>query len=190
VSELVAYSAWTAELTYAGAFYIHTYGVEESTVGVLLAVGSLAFVISTLNTARLTARLSRRTVIVGGALGMGMLVTVVMNVTPSVGFTLGAFCVMALFAGVRTTSSSALGLDLLPAEPGSMMAARTASAQLGYAVGALAGGVVLALADFGALGFFLLTGMVLAAALVRRVHDPAEARGRTVGEPLPSVASE
>ena len=30
VAELVAYAAWTAELTYAGAFYIETYGVSEA----------------------------------------------------------------------------------------------------------------------------------------------------------------
>ena len=36
VAELVAYSAWTAELTYAGVFYIRNYGVSEATVGVLL----------------------------------------------------------------------------------------------------------------------------------------------------------
>ena len=56
LAELVAYSAWTAELTYIGAFYIQTYDVSESTVGFLLAVGSVAFAISTLSTASLTER--------------------------------------------------------------------------------------------------------------------------------------
>jgi hypothetical protein len=57
-----------------------------------------------------------------------------------------------------------------------MMAARTASAQLGYMVGAVAGGAVLAVADFGALGFVLFAGMAFAALLVLRVSDP-EPRG-------------
>ena len=56
LAELVAYSAWTAELTYIGAFYIQTYDVSEATVGFLLAVGSVAFAISTLSTASLTER--------------------------------------------------------------------------------------------------------------------------------------
>jgi len=172
LAELVAYSAWTAELTYIGAFYIQTYGVSEATVGFLLAVGSIAFAISTLSTASLTARFPRRRLIVRAALGMGAMLAVIMNVTPAVALTVCLFFVMALLAGVRSTGSSGLGLDQLPGQPGSMMAARTASAQLGYMLGAVVGGTVLALADFGALGFVLFVGMVLSALLVSRVSDP------------------
>ncbi|MBX5469015.1 MAG: MFS transporter, partial [Thermoleophilaceae bacterium] len=172
LAELIAYSAWTAELTYIGAFYIQSYGVEESLVGFLLAVGSLAFMLSTLRTARLAERFGRKRVIVAGAVGMGALLAVGLSLTPAVWFTLALFFCMALCAGVRSTGSSALGLSQLPSHPGSMMAARTASAQLGYMVGALAGGAVLALADFETLGFVLCAGMWLSALLVARVRDP------------------
>ena len=171
LAELVAYSAWTAELTYIGAFYIKTYGVSETTVGFLLAVGSIAFAISTLSTASLTARFERRGLIWRAALGMGAMLALIMNVTPAVLFTLCLFFVMATLAGVRSTGSSALGLDQMPSQPGSMMAARTASAQLGYMFGAVLGGAVLAVADFGTLGFVLLAGMAASAALVAGVSD-------------------
>ena len=171
LAELVAYSAWTAELTYIGAFYIETYDVSETTVGFLLAVGSIAFLISTVSTASLTARFERRSVIWRAALGMGAMIAVIMNVTPAVVFTLCLFFVMALMAGIRSTASSALGLDQLPSQPGSMMAARTASAQLGYMFGALIGGAVLAVAGFGELGFVLLAGMAVSALLIARVSD-------------------
>ena len=171
LAELVAYSAWTAELTYIGAFYIETYDVSEATVGFLLAVGSVAFLISTVSTASLTARFARRGLIWRAALGMGAMLAVIMNVTPAVAFTLCLFFVMALMAGIRSTASSALGLDQLPAQPGSMMAARTASAQLGYMFGALLGGGVLAVAGFGELGFVLLAGMAASAVLVAGVSD-------------------
>ena len=172
LAELVAYSAWTAELTYIGAFYIQTYDVSETTVGFLLAVGSVAFAISTLSTASLTERFRRRGLIWRAALGMGLMLALIMNVTPAVVFTLCLFFVMALLAGVRSTASSSLGLDQLPAQPGSMMAARTASAQLGYMFGAIVGGAVLALSGFGALGFVLLAGMAVSAVLVAGVSDP------------------
>jgi predicted MFS family arabinose efflux permease len=175
LAELVAYSAWTAELTYIGAFYIETYDVSESTVGFLLAVGSIAFVISTLSTAALSARFQRRALIWRAALGMGAMLAVIMNVTPAVAFTLCLFFVMALMAGIRSTASSALGLDQLPAQPGSMMAARTAGAQLGYMFGAVIGGVVLAVSGFGALGFVLLAGMAASALLIAGVKDAARA---------------
>ena len=172
LAELVAYSAWTAELTYIGAFYIKTYDVSETTVGFLLAVGSIAFAISTLSTARLTEHLHRKTLIWRSALAMGLFVALIMNVTPSVAFTLGLFFLMALCAGVRSTGSSMLGLDQLPDRPGSMMAGRTAAAQLGYMIGAIVGGAVLAVGDFGSLGFVLLGGMALSALLLARVSDP------------------
>lgn len=184
LAELVAYSAWTAELTYAGAFYVQSYGIGEASVGLLLAVGSLAFMVSTLRTAALTERYDRRVVIVIGALGMGLLLVPILNLTPSVWFTLGLFCVLALFAGLRTTGSSGLGLAQLPGQAGSMMAARTASAQLGYMIGAGAGGAVLAVGGFGTLGLVLCAGMLLSAALVARVDDRANG-ARTAATPVP-----
>lgn len=180
IAELVAYSAWTAELTYAGAFYIQTYGVSETAVGFLLAVGSMAFLASTLSTHRLAVRFGRRKLIASAALAMGALLAVVLNVTPSVGFTLTVFCLMAICAGLRSTGSSALGLSQLPAHPGSMMAARTVSAQLGYMIGAVAGGIVLAVAGFGTLGLVLFAGMAFSAFLVARVSDPTHRRRRNV----------
>ena len=190
VAELVAYAAWTAELTYAGAFYVQSYGVSESSVGVLLAIGSLAFLLATSRTAWLAHRFPRRRLIVVSALGMGIALVPVLNLTPAVWFTLATFCVMAVFAGVRTTGSSALGLSQIPARPGSMMAARTTSAQLGYMLGAVAGGAVLALADFGTLGFVLCAGMGLSAYLVSRVTDPltrdASGLSGAPGRPAPA----
>jgi predicted MFS family arabinose efflux permease len=172
VAELVAYSAWTAELTYAGAFYIQSYGVEESEVGLLLAGGSIIFLVGSLSAARLARRFGRRRLIVGAALAMGAMLVPLLNLTPSVGFTFGLFCVMALFASLRSTTSSDLGLLQLPRQPGSMMGARTAAAQLGYAIGAATGGAVLALADFGTLGLVLFAGMAASAFLVARVSEP------------------
>ncbi len=185
IAELVAYSAWTAELTYAGAFYIENYGVSETTVGFLLAVGSVVFLVASLSTARLTRRLPRRRVLVTCALGMAVMLIPVLNVAPSAGVTLALFCVLAVFAAIRSTGSSALGLQQLPGRPGSMMGARTASAQLGYTIGAAGGGLVLAIADFGTLGFVLFAGMAASALLLAGVTDPQAGERGTIREGLP-----
>jgi predicted MFS family arabinose efflux permease len=185
LAELVAYSAWTAELTYAGAFYIESYGTSEATVGVLLAVGSVVFLVGSLNTERLLARLPRRPTIAAAALAMGTMLIPVLNITPSVGFTLSAFCVMALFASFRSTGASALGLDQMPSRPGSMMGARTAGAQLGYMIGAALGAAVLAMADFGTLGFVLFAGMAWSALLILGVSDPRAERAARRRDSLP-----
>jgi YNFM family putative membrane transporter len=180
IAEFVAYSAWTADLTYIGAFYVTTYDVQESVVGFLLAIGSVAFLISTLGTDRLVRRLGgrRRRMVVTSALAMGALVAVIFNVTPAIAFTVALFFLMALSAGIRSTGSSALALGLMPAQPGAMMAARTTSAQLGYTVGALLGGLVIAVAGFDALGFVLFVGMAFSAVLIARVAEPEDAVAR------------
>jgi predicted MFS family arabinose efflux permease len=174
IAELVAYSAWTAELTYAGAFYIESYDVGEAGVGLLLAVGSLVFLTTSINTERLMRRFPRRAVIALAALAMGVLLVPLLSLTPSVAFTLGLFCLTALFASIRSTGSSALGLAQLSERPGAMMGARTAGAQFGYTVGAAVGGLVLALADFAVLGLVLCAGMAASALLVLRVSDPPD----------------
>ena len=56
-----------------------------------------------------------------------------------------------------------------------MMGARTASAQLGYMMGAAGGGLVLALGGFGTLGFVLCAGMWFSAFLLSRVGVPSDA---------------
>jgi predicted MFS family arabinose efflux permease len=185
IAELAAYAAWTAEITYSGAFYIESYGVSVFEVGVLMAAGSIVFLLVSTNSARLTGGLPRKPVIVVSALLMGFTLVPVLNLTPSVWFTLGLFCAMAAFAALRATAASALGLAQLPGRPGAMMGARTASSQLGYMIGAGLGGAVVALAGFGPLGFALLAGMVLSALLMTRVHDPLAEPALRVPEPVP-----
>ena len=185
IAELVSYAAWTAELTYAGAFYIEQYGVSTTTVGVLLAVGSVVFLAMSLSTARLTTRFPRRPLIVLCCFSMGVVLIPILNWAPAVSVTLALFCLMAVFAAVRSAGSSSLGLEQLPDRPGAMMGARTASAQLGYMIGAAGGGLVIALWGFGALGFVLFAGMAIAAFLLSRVRDPWAERSALVRERLP-----
>jgi predicted MFS family arabinose efflux permease len=187
IAELVAYAAWSAELTYAGAFYIQTYGLEEATVGLLLAIGPFSFIAATLGTERVAERIPRPRLVAWSALLMGATLLLFLNVTPSPAFSVSVIVVVAVFAGLRSTGASSLGLDQLPSQPGSMMAARTAAAQLGYMIGAVLGGVVLAVADFGALGVVLFAGMCASALLFLRVKDPAPGRRRRerLPEPVP-----
>jgi predicted MFS family arabinose efflux permease len=172
LSELIAYSVWTAELTFAGAFYIQTYGASEAAVGLLLALPSAAFLVFSPRVAAVARRLGQRAVVVIGGIGMGALLLVLFTVTPSIAFTLPLFCLVAVFAALRLTGSSTLGLGQLPGRSGAMMSARTAAAQFGYMVGALAGGVVLAAGGFAGLGLFLMAGLLVASLVVARVTVP------------------
>lgn len=182
IAELVAYSAWSAELTYAAAFYIREYDVHIGAIGFLLAGGSAIFLVTSLNTARLTERFPRKPLLVGAAFAMGAVLVVFLNWAPSVMGTFAMFCLMAVFAGVRLAGSSALALDQLPDRPGAMMGARTAAAQLGYMIGAAGGGAILAVWGFGTLGVVLCVGMFASGLLLAGVHDPRGDRRRSAGE--------
>ena len=57
-----------------------------------------------------------------------------------------------------------------------MMAARTAATQLGYLLGAIVGGALVAGAGYAVLGFVLAAGMATSALLVLRVDDPLAPR--------------
>lgn len=187
ISELVAYSAWSAELTYAAVFYIRNYDTGVGTIGFLLAGGSLIFLLTSLNTARITTRFTRKPLLVVCAVGMGAVLVPMLNWAPSTLGTFLMFCAMAVFAGIRLAGSSALGLEQLPERPGAMMGARTSAAQLGYMVGAAGGGLVLALWGFGTLGFVLFAGMALSALLLAGVHDPWTERQHAASQALPAA---
>lgn len=172
ISELIAYSVWTAELTFAGAFYVETYGVTEAALGFVLSVPSAVFLVSSPRVAGIAERIGQRAVVIVGGVGMGVVLLVLFTVTPSIWFTLPVFCLVAAFAALRLTGSSTLGLGQMPDRAGAMMSARTAAAQGGYMVGAVVGGAVLAAGGFPALGVFLFVGLLLASLVVLGVSVP------------------
>jgi predicted MFS family arabinose efflux permease len=94
------------------------------------------------------------------------------------------FCFLGALAGVRTPASSSLGLEQLPAHPGTMMAARTGATQLGYLVGAALGGVVIATSGYAMLSVMLAAGMLLSARLVLRVRDGSSVPAMSQGQSL------
>ena len=181
-AELIAYSAWTALLTYIGAFFLESLGVGEATVGWCLAGGAAAYFLAATRGGALANRIPRRHVVAASAVVMAALVGFQLNLTGSVAVAVGVFCLTGLVAGIRTPASSGLGLEQLPDHPGAMMAARTAATQLGYLLGAVIGGAVIAGPGYGALGFALAAGMGLSALLIMRVSSPFEASGESPNE--------
>lgn len=173
-AELVAYGAWTALLTFVGAFFIQHLGVGEGAVGWLLASGAATYFAASSRSGTLADRFARRHLVAASSLLMAGLLVAQLRVE-SDAFGVGIFCLIGLAAGVRTPASSGLGLEQLPHHPGAMMAGRTAATQLGYLLGAAIGGAVVAGAGYGTLGIVLAVGMAASALLILRVDDPLEA---------------
>lgn len=170
-AELIAFSAWSALLTFSGAFFIERLAAGEALTGWLLAAGAVAFYVASTRSGALVARLPRRRLVAGSALALAALAAALYGLADSIGAGVGLFCLIGIAAGIRTPAASGLGLDQLPGHPAAMMAARTAATQAGYLVGAVAGGALIAGAGYAAFGIALAAGMVVSAALILRVEE-------------------
>lgn len=169
-AELLAYGAWTALLTFVGAFFADRLGMGEAAVGWALASGAAAYFLAATCSGALVRRVRRRTLVAVAATAMAVLIPLQLTTTESATAAVALFCLAGVAAGVRSPASSGLGLEQLPGHPGAMMATRTAATQFGYLLGALVGGAVIATAGYTALGFVLAAGMVVSALLMLRVR--------------------
>lgn len=177
-AELTAYGAWTAFLTFSGAFFIDVLGVRETAAGWLLICAPATHLLASVHSGRLVGMVSRRRLVAGTALSMAVLLPALLTVARSVPGAAGICCLIGLASGVRTPASGGLGLEQLPGHPGAMMTARTAATQAGYLMGAVLGGALIAGGGYGALGLMLAAGMAASALLVLRVKPAPAVNGR------------
>jgi predicted MFS family arabinose efflux permease len=187
-AEVISYFAWTASLTFVGAFFVERLGVPEATAGWMLAAGAAAHFAASSRSGKLVNLVPRRRLAAGSSLIMAILLFALLRLTASAPLAAATFCLACLAAGVRSPASSGLGLELMPRHPGAMMAARTTATQLGYLIGAVVGGAVISGGGYGALGIVLAVGMAGSALLILRVDDrlqPAEPElsGTVLGSP-------
>lgn len=172
-AEAAGFAAWTAVLTFSGAFFVEHTGAAVGDTGWLLAAGASAYFLAATQSGRLRARLPRKALVAGAALAMAGFFPVMLTAGLSTAGAAAAFAVLGLLAGVRTPASAGLGLETLPGQPAAIMAARTAATQVGYLVGAVLGGTVIAGWGYAPLGPVLAVVMVLSAVLVLRIGEGA-----------------
>ena len=82
-AEVIAYGAWTALLTFVGAFFIERLGVSQAAAGWLLATGAAAHFTASTRSGTLVALVSRRRLAAGSALIMAILFYVLLGLTAS-----------------------------------------------------------------------------------------------------------
>jgi predicted MFS family arabinose efflux permease len=178
VAELLAYAGWTGVLIYAGALFTRLYEVSIGTVGLLLGVGAVAYLPGNFLARRWVDRAAfPLSVVLAGVMAAAVLVFTTTH--PSLVISVALFAVVAFLGGARTIAGSALGLHLGGSDRLRAMSLRTASVQLGYTVGASAGGVGLTVAGWTGLGVVLAAMLLLAAAVLLQrmlpVRDTASA---------------
>jgi DHA1 family inner membrane transport protein len=169
--ELLAHAAWAGVLTYSGALLLESYGISPAVVALGLGLMATAMLPGTFAARRRAAHATPRQFAgltafqAGAVLALGAL-------RLDLAVTLALLAVMAFVNGRRTMVASALGMDSAPEDRIAVMSMRAAANQLGYLLGAAAGGLAIAVGGFVMLGL-TLAALLLAAMLI---HFPGLVR--------------
>jgi predicted MFS family arabinose efflux permease len=168
LGEVLAFSAWSGTLVYAGAMFATSYGAGPAAVGLVLGAGAAAYLPGNLAARRWVDR-SAATAAGVLALLASVGVLVLFAARPSLGISAALFAAMAGVGGARTLAGSVRGLELGGSQPVVSTGVRAAAQQLGYLVGAGLGGAVLDAAGPAGLGvaLSLLFGSAGAVSLLR-----------------------
>jgi MFS transporter, DHA1 family, inner membrane transport protein len=167
LAELLAYVGWTGTLVYLGAFYITEYGLSTAATGASLALAALGFATGSLMSHRAVTLLGPRLTIISGAGLSGLALAVALTTNPTLLLSLVLIVLFGMAQGVRGAASSVLGLSQSPEHQGTMMGFRASVVQLGYVLGGILGGVLLALGGYPLLGISF--ALLIAAAAVLTV---------------------
>jgi DHA1 family inner membrane transport protein len=152
--ELMAYAGWGGTLVYAGALLADSYELRADRIGLLLGAAAIAYFPGTFAAKRRLEGDLRR--LLGGlALALAAGVVAFGLLRPSAWISTGVFAALVLLAGARGIAGSAFGLDAAPGHKMAIGGMRSAATQLGYLLGAAAGGIAVDTGGYGALGVTL-----------------------------------
>jgi predicted MFS family arabinose efflux permease len=113
-AEVIAYGAWTALLTFVGAFFIERLGASQVAAGWMLAAGAGAHFAASSRSGTLVARVPRRRLLAGSAAIMAILFFVLLGLTASAPAGVATFCLVGFAAGVRSPASTGSGSSRCP----------------------------------------------------------------------------
>jgi DHA1 family inner membrane transport protein len=154
VGELLANAAWASVLTYSGALLLESYAISPTVAALGLGLMATAMLPGTF-TARRRAAHATPALLAGLTAFQATAVLAVCALRLNAGVTLALLAAMAFVNGRRSMVASALGMNAAPDDRVAVMSMRAAANQLGYLLGAAAGGLALALGGFSALGLTL-----------------------------------
>jgi MFS transporter, DHA1 family, inner membrane transport protein len=150
-AELAANAGWAGTLVFSGALFVQSYGTSPASTGGLLAVVASVYVAGNLTSRRLV-RLEARGLLATVSLLLALADAAFGTVRVGVAASTLLFSSAAFLFGGRTLLSNAYALSRSRELRPTLASLRTATMQLGYFVGATAGGAALALGGYDALG--------------------------------------
>jgi MFS transporter, DHA1 family, inner membrane transport protein len=161
LGELMAYSAWTGTVVFAGALLVQSYGASAGTAGLLLGAAAIAYVPGNFLARRWVDR-SSRPLLVWLPLVAAASVALFGAYRPALGISVVALATLAFLNGGRTIAGSHLGLEVCSQRRVFAMRLRATANQFGYLLGAALGGLALSLGGYRAMGLAFATMFALA----------------------------
>jgi len=167
-------ACWQAIVFYSVSFLRQRFQVSAGFASLYIIGGASIYTIGSLFSGRIINRFGRkRTTVVMSVLAGGF--TLLYYNLPDLWISTALSYVASLFTGFRSSASGSLTLEQVPAYRGTMMSVSSATGNMGVALGAGIGGLMLLWYDYGALGI-TLGGAGVAASLLFQllVREPTE----------------
>lgn len=143
-------STWSL-WTFFGAFLVQVYGVTDSDLGLAYTVVGCGIFAGSLMAGGRMGGIPLWTVVIGTSPLLGLLRASAVGLLPGPAITAGILAVAALGTGILGVAGTALLLEESPAGRATTTTVNTAAASAGRALGASAGGLMLAAGGYSAL---------------------------------------
>jgi len=167
-------ASFAAVLYYGAAFFMQRFGASTDAATLIILVAASCYTVGSLISGRFVDRVGRKPFTATTVLLAGVL-TVCFVLVPNFWFSLLLNVAAAVLFGMVTAAAISLTLEQVPAYRGTMMSVDSAFVNLGYAMGAAVGGMVLLRFGYQGLGAALgLFGILAGAVFYLLARDPTK----------------
>jgi DHA1 family inner membrane transport protein len=172
VGNILSMAAWTTMLLYTASFIRQSFGLSTSFASVYILIAAALYTAGSLASGSFVNRVGRKRVYVAATIIAGVFLLMHYNLS-WFWLSAAAGCVTCFFFGIRLTASNNLSLEQIPSFRGSMMSLNSMTGNIGSAVGAGLGGLILILYSYGGLGtLFCVISFIAVAVIQLFAWDP------------------
>jgi DHA2 family metal-tetracycline-proton antiporter-like MFS transporter len=173
-SDALRSASFGAILYYGAAFFMQRLGESQDVASIVLLGAALSYTVGSLASGRLVNRIGRKPSTVVTILLAGIF-TIFLVYSHSFWISLTLNYAAAWFFGMATAAAISLTLEQVPKYRGTMMSVDTAFVNLGYALGAAFGGLMLIWLGYEGLGTALgLLGIIASVIFYTLAKDPTK----------------
>ena len=150
----LAAACWQAIVFYSASFLRQRFSLSSDFTSLFIVFGALTYTIGSLISGWMVNKYGRKRTTVISSLFAGVFTLWFLNVT-NLWQSISLAFIGSLFSGVRASSSSSLTLEQIPRYRGAIMSLSSATGNIGIAIGAGLGGLILLWYDYEMLGILL-----------------------------------